>query len=171
MPIQQQHPRAKPAVVILAGLPGVGKTHLCRQYEAEKVTMFGQGAVRTFSHDVALTADDGYYSFSHEKLEDARRIVLAEFLKFLINPGSAVLAVVDNLNIDAVSIAPYLESALALGFVANVLRIDPGDRALACWARNVHRVPLGAFLDMKRRWAASKMPRHWAVAHRLVEGV
>lgn len=163
--------RAKPAVVVLSGLPGSGKTYLRKSYEADKVGMFGQGAFRAFCHDDHLTAGDGHYYFSHDRLEEARRAVLADFLRFLFNPGTAVLAVVDNLNLDATSIAPFLDSAMALGYSANVLRIDPGDRAMACWERNVHNVPLSAFLDMRRRFAASKLPRQWAVCHRLVEGL
>lgn len=86
-------------VFILSGAPGSGKSHLARYMEENM-------DAETVSADYYMT-ENGEYKFDVSKLSDAHKNCFRDFCE-LIDEDEVPVIVVDNTNIDAYEIAPYL---------------------------------------------------------------
>jgi predicted kinase len=143
-------------IIILRGIPGSGKSTLAKD---------------RFSGATIVSADDffmegGEYRFDGENIGEAHKRCWKMFYEAVLRHDP--LIVVDNTNISAADIAPYVLPAEVHGYVVNIitLRVDPAVAA----ARNVHRVSLAAVQRIARNLdkETARMPRRWK--HEVVEG-
>jgi len=132
-------------VKILRGIPGSGKSTLARE----------MGEV-TVSADDYFTVD-GVYSFNPRELPNAHQACWRRFYREA-EAGTEVI-VVDNTNITAAEIAPYVLPAEANGYKIQIITIqaDP----VQAFNRNVHGVPFEVVLRMAERLNSEVLPPWW----------
>jgi tRNA uridine 5-carbamoylmethylation protein Kti12 len=135
-------------VIILSGIPGSGKSYLAR-----KKMKFRQ----ICSADDSMY-EDGVYKFSPEKLGPAHKACMCKFLDALKEEKCVI---VDNTNIEAWEISPYLSVAEAKGFSVCILQINC-DPEIAT-ERNQHFVPARTINRMANRLANRHLPPFWKV--------
>ena len=136
-------------VLILSGLPGAGKTYLCKLLPA---------------HAMKVSADDyfmcsGKYDFNPTLLPKAHNHCLSLFVASI--KDSEKLIVVDNTNLSAWEIAPYYRLAEVNGYRPTIIRCycDP----YKAFLRQVHGVPAHQFFNMAGRFLANDLPPFWRV--------
>lgn len=118
-------------LVILRGIPGSGKSTLARR-------LLGDATAIIASADDLFVGHDRVYRFDPARIGEAhgacfRRAVDAMRL-------GADVVVIDNTNITAVEVAPYVLAAQAYGYEHEIVTVQCGV-ALAA-ERNIHGVPL-----------------------------
>jgi predicted kinase len=148
-------------VIILRGLPGSGKTTRALM-RLEHSPIKAEEIVVCSADQYFTDQDTGEYTFDPAGIGEAHRRC---FLKFLdacqdahLN-GSPKLIYVDNTNIQAHEIAPYV--AVANGYhLYHQIQLVWCDLPTAL-KRNVHRVPEHVILDMYQRLLAERLPPYW----------
>lgn len=125
-------------VIVLRGVPGVGKSTLAQQIIADAGTK-GEKAV-AFSSDDYFTTPAGEYCFDSAQLSQAHANCFRRFLEFL-QKGSGI-AIVDNTNTRIFEMSPYVLAGKAYGFEVKIVRLvcDPNVAAA--------RTPRGATPQM-----------------------
>lgn len=106
----------------------------------------------------------GKYNFNPAHLRDAHAACLRKFMACLQSwmvgsqPPCDVL-VVDNTNLTALELAPYVAIATMYGLPCEIvtLRIDPE----VAWLRNAHHVPHATVDRMHRTLQERKLPPFW----------
>jgi len=139
-------------VVVMRGLPGSGKsTHVRETYPGAHV----------FSADDWFVGLDGVYRHDHTKLPQAHQSCFRSFMHFLQDELAEGVLVVDNTNVHAWEIAPYILAAESYGSTVEIVEIqcDP----LVAASRNVHGVPEGNILRMSEEMAKETegLPPWW----------
>lgn len=152
-------------VIVLQGVSGSGKSTYGRKLakEAEAKGAF----VRTVSADNFFVAlGGGTYKFDPSKLGEAHALCLRTFINAMIERWDGYftndsLVIVDNTNTTAVEIAPYMASAAAFGWDAEVhyVKCDPTVAA----ARNLHGVPEKSVRAMASRIESESFPPWWKI--------
>lgn len=117
----------RPEVVILRGVPGVGKSTFAAKF--------------FWCHVVSADnffLQDGIYRFDPSKLGQAHQQCLRDYTGHVVARHSVL---VDNTNITTTEIAPYVSLAEAFGLSVKIINLhsslSPADLA----RRNVHGVP------------------------------
>jgi predicted kinase len=142
-------------MLILRGVPGAGKsTH------AQHIAAAGVARVEIMSADHYFIDPDGVYRFAFDKLGEAHKKCFRSVLAHL-NQGFADMLVVDNTNISAVEIAPYVALANAFGLQHQILTFNTPPEVAA--ARCVHGVPENKIKTSASRLQAEErlFPRFW----------
>lgn len=119
-------------VVIMRGLPGSGKSHYAKNNFPGAITL---------SSDHYFINSDGEYVYDPAKIGSAHAWCFKSFIKCLTEASSSDVLVVDNTNISAVEIAPYVMAANAFG-VRDVHIITVECDPIKAHSRNAHGVPL-----------------------------
>lgn len=135
-------------VNILIGLPGSGKSTYASQLPANRIC----------SADNYFINELGVYQFERDKLGEAHKNCLRQFVKYLDSSNWENL-VVDNTNLDNVEISPYYSLASAwnipVTFVKFAYDIDK------CFKRNIHGVPRKNIEVMAERLNKLKLRPQW----------
>ena len=126
-------------VILMAGVPGSGKTHY--------VNASGLTRESVVSADNFFVGADGVYRFDPTKLGAAHGDCLRGFVSALMKGLGTV--VVDNTNTTVVEMTPYVALAAAYGYETEIVRVHC-DPAVAA-ARNSHGVPERAVRAMAER--------------------
>lgn len=137
-------------VIIMRGLPGVGKTTWANKIE---------NAVVCSADDYFM--DCGVYKFDHRGLNEAHAQCYAKFID-LVDRGGSRTVVVDNTNTSAWTISPYVMHAKSRGCPVKVVEITNRVSAEELADRNVHGVPLNTIWAMAQAMT-EVLPRHWNV--------
>lgn len=132
---------------IMRGLPGSGKTTY---------------AWKCFSHACILSADDyfmdnGVYKFVPQFIGKAHESCFRRFISIVQRGISDV--VVDNTNISAWEMAPYIMGASAFGYSPSIVELKAS--AELALARNVHEVPEDVIRSMQDRLENEVIPPFW----------
>lgn len=152
------------SMIIMRGLPCAGKTHtaltIC-DYADDHCTV-----VRV-SADEYFYDEDGVYHFDPGKLPQAHGECFRKAVSWATNPllpNRSRLIVVDNINISAWEISPYMALAQAYAIPAYILTVDCGleERMKRNAARSPdRRVPEVILANMAMRMFEEKLPPFW----------
>ncbi len=135
-------------MVILRGIPGSGKSTYQREH-------FPDAFVVSSDH---FFVKEGVYRFDHTKLGEAHRACFRACLEAVVISESPLI-VVDNTNLRAVEVAPYVVLGEAFGYEVEVITLLTNPVIAA--ARNVHGVPEDSVLKMARRLEMELLPLWW----------
>jgi len=152
------------SMIIMRGLPCAGKTHtaltIC-DYADDHCEV-----VRV-SADEYFYDEDGVYHFDPGKLPQAHGECFRKAVSWATNPllpTRSRLIVVDNINISAWEISPYMALAQAYAIPAYILTVDCGleERMKRNAARSPdRRVPEVILANMAMRMFEEKLPPFW----------
>jgi predicted kinase len=142
-------------VIVMSGVSGSGKTTY-----AEKLLNETGGSKVSADH---YFMQFGEYVFKPAKLGEAHADCFRQFL-FYLKAESCPLIVVDNTNLDATEIAPYMLGASAFGWSAEIITLWHRVPALAykmLAERNVHGVSQETIIQQMIRLYDRKLPSYW----------
>lgn len=150
-------------VVIMCGISGGGKST-----EVAKITSKAS-IICSADH---FFMENGVYKFSPYGLNQAHKECFWKFLTNLqeIDNGTLLgvdVVVVDNTNLTAVEIAPYLVVAEAFDCEIEIVTVHCAPDV--AYLRNAHDVPLKSIIRMDRTLRARVFPPHWNVKMRAVD--
>jgi predicted kinase len=134
-------------VIILRGLPGSGKTTY-----AEK---FFQGAEVVSADHFFMVV--GEYKYDPAKIGDAHANCFRRFVRLMIQGFQDV--VVDNTNISAWEISPYILAANAYNYQPTILEFECDEETAL--KRNIHGVTEDTIRGMAMRMEAERLPPFW----------
>jgi predicted kinase len=131
----------------MCGIPGSGKTTYASMH-------YPGALICSADHGMLV---DGQYAFAPKKLSAAHGACFRKAVEAL--QAGEELIVVDNTNLTAVEISPYMAAAQAYGVEAKVvtLRIDP---AIA-GPRNQHGIPHSVVVNLARRLDETPLEPRW----------
>lgn len=142
-------------VIVMRGLPGVGKSTWVREYLATRRTEDCFGLINTVSADYFFKRElDGEYKFDATKLPDAHKWCMSQFLRYT-NDELCEIVIVDNTNSQRWEYMPYVSVAESLGYEVEIVEVWPWELPVnyATLARNnVHNVPESTIKAMHKRW-------------------
>lgn len=142
-------------VIILRGVPGAGKTWW------HKTKFPGPGNVVCSANDY-FTDPDGGYTFKPELLHTAHNHCLRKYVRALHSPGMLERAIVDNTNISAIEMAPYIALAEAYDVPYEIVRVYPMNMTVEQLAeRCIHDVPKAKIQRMLGDLQTNRLPRFW----------
>jgi predicted kinase len=138
-------------VTLLRGISGAGKTR-----HAQTLT----DGLCYFSTDDFWRVKD--IPFDPLRLSEAHGWCFSKFVSRAIYTRDEL--VVDNTNISAWELAPYILAATAYGYEHEIMTIwaDP----IIAWRRNKHNVPAHVVLSMYQRLLKEELPTFWK--HRVI---
>jgi predicted kinase len=152
------------SMIIMRGLPGAGKT-----YTALTISNYADDhcEVVRVSADDYFYGEDGVYRFDLSKLPQAHGECFRKAVSWATNPRLPTrsrLILVDNTNISAWEVAPYMALAQAYAIPAYILTVDCGQAE--CMKRNSERspdrkVPEVVLANMAMRFFEEKLPPWW----------
>ena len=142
-------------IVLMSGIAGSGKS----TYVKENLLC-----------PIVCSADDyfmkdGKYCFDASKLSEAHGACLKKFVSYitgdLLSFGNNVPLVVDNTNLTALELAPYVTLANAYGFTPTIhtMKMHPNCAVI----RNIHGVPIQSLNRMADTLSKREIPRYWKV--------
>ena len=148
------------SVILFRGIAGAGKTTAYETFLAKRVDKYSELAY--CSTDLFWRGENGRYNFDPRRLGEAHAWNFRHYLEFLSKKVKTI--VVDNTNISAHEIAPYVLAATAYCYAHEIVTVwcDPAIAA----ARSVHGVPAKVVLDMHSRLVREELPPYWN--HRVV---
>lgn len=153
--LQQNALTKKPAVVVLRGIPGSGKSTLSREIAALCAARTPTPATcATLSADQYFVGPRGYV-FDVKQIGKAHDACKAAFDDAL-RRNVADIVIVDNTHTQAWEYAHYVERARASGCRVHVLEMRCPDltTCVAMAKRNAHGVPVPKVVQMFLRWDA-----------------
>lgn len=149
-------------VVILRGVPGSGKSQLCRTmlskyaphiFHCSADKYFERGAGLFSNREMKGKSPTEIYSltFSVDKLADAHAFCQAEFEEAFYS-GSYSVIIVDNTNTRRSDYAFYMKVAEEADWEVSVVELlCPDDQVAAIGSRNAHNVPEKVIATMHQR--------------------
>jgi len=137
-------------VVIMSGISGAGKS----TYVKENFPTF-----RVFSADHYFLNENGEYKFEPNELNLAHQACFRNFT-FAINDGIPRI-VVDNTNLAAWEISPYLLAASSFGHKVEIIRLNVDVKVAI--ERNIHGVPAATIKRMARNFHSRDVMPWWNV--------
>lgn len=156
-------------VIILSGISGSGKSTY-----AEKIRQDHNGITQTCSADHYFEKD-GKYNFDPSKLGEAHAACMFKFADLLhrammgehrIDRDLDVI-IVDNTNLSAVELAPYV--ALAAAYSAECELVTIHCDAQVAFERNAHGVPFQGIRRMANALRDRQLPPFWNIKLTTVE--
>lgn len=129
-------------VIILRGLPGAGKTELCKALQNHIYV----------SMDDYWTSDGGPYRFRKEEVPKAVKWVHTKFFQAL-EAGKKTphaLIVVDNTHTRVWEMDFYYNAAVRAGYDVHIVRVEAD--MLVCMQRGSHPIPPVKMLEMRDRF-------------------
>lgn len=154
-------------VIVMRGVPGAGKTW----WQEQQYPRDEAGRVLVCSANLYFTdSKTGEYKFRADKLYEAHGQCLRQFVRaFTVWADHVTHVIVDNTNIAAVEMAPYIALAEAYGARYEIVRVQPrGLDAVKLAQRCVHNVPAEKIGRMMYAMKNDELPRFWA-RERVVE--
>lgn len=139
-------------MVVLSGLSGSGKSTYAQKLAEREVV--GQ-VVKVSADDFFY--DNGEYRFDASKLSLAHGACFKKFIEHVRFDMS--LIIVDNTNLSAEEIAPYMLGAQAYGYEAEIITLDIP--MLFAHQRNVHGVSEKGVENQWVRLCSRKLPPWW----------
>lgn len=139
-------------VIIMSGLPGSGKSTFAK-------------AMQDKHGHVIVSADhyferDGEYKFDPSKLSEAHQECFRMFVSAL-HSGKDVI--VDNTNLSAWEVSPYMMYAEAYNHDVKIVRVGKGVLYEKMLKRQAHGVPEVTFWYMVRSWENPDFLPWWRV--------
>lgn len=146
-------------VTIMRGVPGSGKTwwheHKYRENDRGRIVVCS-------ANDHFTDPKTKEYHFRAEELHKAHGYCLQKFVQELVDAQTAAHVIVDNTNIHAVEMAPYIALAEAYRVPYEIVRVQPrGMDAVALARRCVHDVPAEKVGRMLYNMKNNGLPRFW----------
>ena len=142
-------------LIIMQGIPGSGKSRVARKL-AKRL-----GASIVSADDLpGLYAADGFHP---ELLGEAHKRCFRLAVEHA-RAGHSVI--VDNTNLTALEMAPYIALGAAYGYGVQIVRVRCPQPV--AYARQTHGVPLAVHRGMARRLREFQMPPYWDVTIREV---
>lgn len=143
-------------VYLMRSIPGGGKSTWVANEIARLYLRRGDYAVCSADH-FFVRDNDQKYMFVPEKLGEAHTACLRSYLNALLERTKFIF--VDNTNIHAWELAPYVTLAAVFGREATIVRVecDP----FVALSRNVHGVPPQTVGRMWATLLAERLPAHW----------
>jgi len=156
----------QPKVIIMSGISGSGKSTEARRIAREDYNG-GEGTgnvVICSADDYFLQLGSGEYKFDPRLLSQAHEECLMRFMQALDKVWRPKAIIVDNTNLTAIEMTPYVAIAAAYGCEVEIVTLicDP---KIAC-SRNVHGVPLRSVERMATTLQQGELPRFWKVKRR-----
>jgi len=133
-------------VYILRGIPGSGKSTYIKNNFPNAIIC---------SADLVRTDDNGVYHYSSKNIKDVHWECFTQFYNHLKN-GVAEIAI-DNTNIKAWEISPYIALAKLFGYDYEVITVErnPND------CKNVHGVSQDIVNRFYNRFCKEELPYDW----------
>jgi len=155
----------KRRVIVLAGIPGAGKSTLAAHLAQDFLGQSAQNRARIFAADDHMVDEQGRYRFDSRRLTECHGVNLERFTRALLRLDDSPpdLMVVDNTACAAHEVAPYAELALSQGAALRTLVVlcDPEVASARC----IHDVdPAHVYrrhLQLTREYP--KFPPRWNV--------
>lgn len=147
-------------VIILSGLPGSGKSTWWKKHYPSAMVVSADGFMREQAKLKGFDYDNGGEGFDRTILPAAHQNC---FRRFLVALGAEFeTIVVDNTNLSAWEIAPYMLAGESYGYSVEIVRIhcDAGKAA----SRNVHGVPAHAYPTLLARFNSRDILPWWKVS-------
>jgi AAA domain len=147
------------SVILLSGISGVGKSHC-----AELLLNQSQGLKVSADH-YFLT--HGEYRFDPYKLGEAHAQCFRQFIEFCQKSDLSQI-IVDNTNLTAWELAPYVLAAEAYGWDSEIITLvckQEADLEL-CALRNIHQVSLQSLRRQQEKLLRRELPSHWKQSFR-----
>ncbi len=144
-------------VTIMRGPPGAGKTwwHEHTYRPAFDKTVRVVSANDFFTHE-------GVYHYDPSKIGEAHNVCLRDFEWFLRDSAATIEhLIVDNTNLTALSMAPFIALADAHEVPYEIVRVDPELTPEQLFERCTHHVPLARIRDMQHQLRRERLPRFW----------
>jgi predicted kinase len=138
-------------VIIMSGVSGSGKSTYIRNNITPLPTVFS-------ADDYFIK--DGKYNFEPSKLGDAHATCFRHFMH-ACQIGICSPIVVDNTNLSAYEIAPYILGANAFDLVPEIITMDCRNSAEWYARRNTHNVPVETIRLQLKRLASRVLPPYW----------
>lgn len=149
-------------VIIMRGLPGCGKSHWVRNFLIGYKTSICVVSADSYHYTEQPPNPDGTlvppkYEFKQVNARRAHDLCYIDFIA-AIREGWQVI-IVDNTNLTAWEIAPYLRYAEVMGLEVEIvwLRVP----VPKCIARGVHGVPEATYAKMADRLEKEVLPPWW----------
>jgi predicted kinase len=136
-------------IKIMRGLPGSGKSTYVREILSD---------YQVCSADHYFLDSFGKYHFDPSKISEAHAACFRAALKYT-QAGERV--VIDNTNIRAWEISPYVLLAQSFGYDVEILQVNA--EVHTAHARNTHGVPYKAIEAMAAALCAEALPPFWKV--------
>jgi len=143
---------ANKRLFVMQGLPGSGKSTYAKK-------LVKRGGYVLSADDFFVTLGRGTYKFDPARLSEAHGTCFRALVGSM-DEGLTPL-VVDNTNISAVEVAPYILAANAFGYEAEIVRILCPTQV--CIERQTHGVPRERLLGMEGALLAFSPPPWWKV--------
>lgn len=137
--------------IIMRGIPGSGKSTI-----AKKIVAFSEAVI--VSADNFFMTENGY-KFDVTKIREAHKTCFRLFREAV--SSAKELVIVDNTNIQAWEISPYMMLAESFGYDVEIMDVSC-DVQIAS-DRNIHDVPSKSVTNMAYRKDREKLPPWWKV--------
>lgn len=151
----------KPQVILYRGIPGSGKTWAIEDWMHTFSQDIHDPSPKPYSADYLFNTPQGY-KFDPKRIAEAHAWCFRQYLEDvqLWDKGEYISHfVIDNTNISAFEMAPYIQAANAYGLAHEIITIwsDP----IIAYKRNTHGVPLTTIMTMYKRLLQEDLPTFW----------
>lgn len=147
-------------VLVLSGMPGAGKSTYSKKLKEKALA--NDTNFQVFSADLFFMRD-GEYKFDASRRGEAHAWCFREYCNFLRKAQEEnlknVQVVVDNTNLSAWEISPYVQAANAWGFNHKIVTIKASPDV--AFKRQLHSVPLRNYMSMYVNFVTRQLPPFW----------